>query len=164
MTNSGKRESLNDLDKEGLLGASITICTNNSFSEWWSLELTWGQSLNYRPRFNSGVLISVSVPFSRHSLHVCQKMSHDQAIGLLIPFLFSVVCIFAATFMERSCFKKPLTKLLTGFYFSFNWEREHEMRNWLSSKKQAEWDYILLQLMVPGAVPGRLRLNHIVTY
>lgn len=154
MTNSGKRESLNDLDKEGLLGASITMCTNNSFSEWWSLELTWSQSLNYRPHFITGILISV--PFSRHSLHVWQKMSHAQAVGLLIPFLFSVVCIFAATFVERSCFKKPLTKVLTGSYFSFNWEREHEMRHWLSSKKKAEWDHILLQLMVPGAVPGSL--------
>lgn len=164
MTNSGKRESLNDLEKEGLLGARIMICTNNSFSKWWSLELIWSQSLNYRPHFITGVLISVSVPFSRHSLHVCQKMSHVQAVGLPIPFLFSVVCIFTATFMERSCFKKPLTKLLTGFYFSFNWEREHEMRNCLSSTKKAEWDYILLQLTVPGSVPGSLRLSHIVTY
>lgn len=139
MTNSGKRESLNDLHKEGLLGASITICTNNSFSEWWSLELTRSQSLNCRPHFITGVLISVSEPFSRHSFHVWLKMSHAQAVGLLIPPLFSVVHIFAATFMERSCFKKPLTKLHTGCYFSFNWEREaeREMRNWLSSKRKS---------------------------
>lgn len=112
--------------------------------------------IELKTSFITGALISVSVPFSRHGLHVWQKMSHAQAVGLLIPFLFSVVRIFAATFMERSCFKKPLTKLVTGSYFSFNWEREHEMRNWLSSKKKAEWDYILLQLTLPGAVPGSL--------
>lgn len=40
MTNSGKRESPNDLDKEGLLGASITICLQTvpfQSGEAWSL-------------------------------------------------------------------------------------------------------------------------------
>lgn len=52
------------------------------------------------------------MPFSSHSLRVWQQMSHAQAVGLLIPFLFgfSVVYIFAATFYLEIMFQKACDK------------------------------------------------------
>lgn len=75
--------------------------------------------LNYSPHFIKDFLISAFMPFSRHSLHVWQKMSHARAAGLLIPFLFSfsVAYIFAAFYLEimfqKACDKAPHKRLFS---------------------------------------------------
>lgn len=143
MTNSGRRESLNGLDRR--------VCWEpaSDLHEQWLLRavkllLTCYQSLSYSTHFIKDFLISAFMPFSRQSLHAWQKMSHAHAVGLLIPFLFSfsVVYILAATFyvdMFQKARDKASHKRLFFFSFHLMWEREREMRNWLSNKKkQAE--------------------------
>jgi len=58
MTNSGRRESLNDLDKEGLLGASIWFA--------WTIPFQSGEGVSH-----SLPTVKLQPPFSWRLLDLC---------------------------------------------------------------------------------------------